>query len=129
MDYCTGSSFYQEAIQTFDLKNCIGTFEFGLVPRSLFALNVSLLLVYDKAPILHHLEKYATSQEAEKQNTTLRVIIFNGMALVNSVSKTDNVKTCHDFTESFLKKLINLVANYDKVRLVFDRYLNTSKNK
>ena len=38
----------------------------------------------------------------------------------------DNMKTCRDFAESFLDKLINLVANYDDVRLVFDSYLNTS---
>ena len=55
-----------------------------------------------------------------------RVIIFDGMALVNSVSKTDNMMTCRDFAESFLEKLINFVANYDEVRLVLDRYLNTS---
>ena len=36
------------------------------------------------------------------------------------------MKTCRDFAESFIKKLVNLVANYDKVRLVLNRYLNTS---
>ena len=53
-----------------DLKECIGTYEFGVVPRSLFASDVSLLLVYDKASVLHHLEK------------------MNGMAVVYSVTKT-----------------------------------------
>ena len=47
------------------LKKCIGTFEFGLVPRTLFASDGSLLLAYDKATILHHLEKDATSQYME----------------------------------------------------------------
>ena len=40
-----------------DLKDCIGNYEFGIVPRSLFASDGSLLLPYDKAKILHHLEK------------------------------------------------------------------------
>ena len=36
-----------------DLKECIGTYEFDVVPRSLFA--GSLLLAYDKVSVLHHL--------------------------------------------------------------------------
>ena len=39
-----------------DLKECIGTYEFGVVPRSLFALDGTVMLAYDKAKILHHLE-------------------------------------------------------------------------
>ena len=73
------------------------TFEFGLVPRSLFASDGSLLL----ATIFNHLEKDATSQdmetEAGNQSRSSRVFIFDGMALVNSVSKTDYRKTCRDF--------------------------------
>ena len=66
--------------------------------------------------------------KAWKHNQTInsRIIIFYGMAFVHSISKTDNMKTCRDVAESFLEKLINLAANYNEVRLVFDRYLNTS---
>ena len=39
-----------------DLKECIGKYEFGLIPRSLFAPDGSLLLAYDKAKVLNHLE-------------------------------------------------------------------------
>ena len=39
-----------------NLKDCIGKYEFGVVPRSLFASDGSLLLAYDKAKILHHLD-------------------------------------------------------------------------
>ena len=39
-----------------DLKECIGKCEFGLIPRSLFASDGSLLLAYDKAKVLNHLE-------------------------------------------------------------------------
>ena len=38
-----------------DLEECIGTYQFGVVPRS-------LLLAYDKASVLHHLEKLTTIQ-------------------------------------------------------------------
>ena len=40
----------------FDLKECIGTYEFGVVLRSLFASDVTVFLAYDKAKILHHIE-------------------------------------------------------------------------
>ena len=48
-----------------DLKECIGTYEFGVVPRSLFASDGSLLLAYDKASVLHHLEKLDTTQQVQ----------------------------------------------------------------
>jgi len=48
------------------------------------------------------------------------------MAGVNSVTKTDQMKTCQDFAESFLAIICNMAANYDEVRLVFDRYMKTS---
>ena len=37
------------------LKECIGTYEFGVVPRPLFASDGTVLLAYDKAKILHHI--------------------------------------------------------------------------
>ena len=46
-----------------DLKECIRTYEFGVIPRSLFASDGSLLLAYDKASILHHLEKLGSNAQ------------------------------------------------------------------
>ena len=104
------------------------TFEFGLVPRSLFASDGSLLLAYDNATVLHHLEKDATSQNMETEDgnrtTSSRVVIFDDITLVITVSKNDNMKTCRDFAESFLENLINLVAIYDEVKLVFYIYIS-----
>ena len=45
-----------------DLKECIGTYEFGVVPRSLFASDGTVLLAYDKAKIFHHLEPFSNAQ-------------------------------------------------------------------
>jgi len=56
-----------------DLKECIGTYEFGVVPQSLFASDGSLLLAYDKASILHYLEKLtrnAQQGKADRNETT-----------------------------------------------------------
>ena len=48
-----------------DLKECIGTyeFEFGVVPRSLFASDGTALLAYDKSKILHHLELLVSNEQ------------------------------------------------------------------
>lgn len=47
-----------------DLKSCISSYELGVVPRSLFASNGSLLLAYDKAKILHQLEHLKNHEES-----------------------------------------------------------------
>ena len=39
-----------------DMKECIGSYEFGEITRSLFASDGTFVLAYDKAKILHHLE-------------------------------------------------------------------------
>jgi len=48
------------------------------------------------------------------------------MAVVNSVTKTKQMKTCQDFADCFLIIICKTAINYDDVRLVFDRYMNTS---
>ena len=50
-----------------DLKQCIGTYEFGLVPRSLFAADGTLLLAYHKAKIVQHLERLTGINQKENQ--------------------------------------------------------------
>ena len=146
-----------------NLKECIGTYEFGVVPRSLFASDGSLLLAYDKASILHHLEKLDSNRQQDQadrneatgsepsdnqaiqvplqvadtavehtnvdlteESSAHRVIIIDGMAVVNSVSKTEQMKTCQDFADAFLQIICNMAALYEEVRLVFDRYIKTS---
>ena len=55
-----------------------------------------------------------------------RVLIINGMAVVNSVIKNEKIKTCLNFLESFLAMICKITANYDEIRLVFDRYVPSS---
>jgi len=178
-----------------NLKQCIETYEFGLVPRSLFAADGTLLLAYDKAKIVQHLERLTEINQKENQTqnaagessmsdlrdtsdkvakdrssipasnvkllaesvennnqtartdnnetagtynnettrtdahiatktssrttaevressssnqpeqTRLRVIITDGMALVNSMSKTDQIKTYADFAQAFIERV------------------------
>ena len=89
--------------------------------------------------ILHHIEKcqIAKAGAIEEPENNLsdyvqvqaagdRVLIIDGMAVVNSVAKTDRMKTCADFANSFLSTVCNLAQDFDEVRLVFDRYTCTS---
>ena len=48
------------------------------------------------------------------------------MAVVNSVTKTKQTKTCQNFADAFLQITCNMAAQYDEVRLVFDQYIKTS---
>jgi len=48
-----------------DQKECIGTYELGIVPRSLFASDGPLLLAYDKAKILRHLQHLTDHEEPD----------------------------------------------------------------
>lgn len=48
------------------------------------------------------------------------------MAVVNLVTKTNQMKTCQVFANSFLATICNMAAYYDKVRLVLDRYMKTA---
>ena len=154
-----------------DLKDCIGNYEFGIVPRSLSASDGSLLLPYDKAKILHHLEKFVDNQTPECENIirqaylaavtdtqdlqmgsnnisqlpdittsamtsaeipadqSYKVIFIEGMALVNSITKTEDIKTCRDFAMVFIDRLAKITEKYSEIRLVFDRYITSSLKK
>ena len=138
-----------------DLKECIGKYEFGLIPRSLFASDGSLPLAYDKAKVLNHLEALIKDGEqvlqggengapvegrslaAELQNTEIegriegdqesyKVLLIDVMALVNSINKTDRIIYCSDFANAFIEKLVNISIGYNEVRLVFDHYKDNS---
>ena len=55
--------------------------------------------------------------------STERIIIIDGMAVVNSVVKTEKMKTCADFAELFILIISSMAKDYHKVGVVFDRYL------
>ena len=57
-----------------------------------------------------------------------KVILFDGMALVNTLPKEyyGQLRTCADLAELFIKQLMSKCFGYDEVRLVFDRYIAES---
>lgn len=42
------------------------------------------------------------------------------------MSKTDKMKTPNDFPQAFIERVRSISANYDEVRLVFDKYIYSS---
>lgn len=54
------------------------------------------------------------------------MIIVDDIALVNVIPKIDKIMPCNDFAQVFLEQLSNMASNCDEVRLVFNRYLDTS---
>ena len=123
-----------------DMKEAIGEYEFSAVPRSLFSPDGEMLLAYDKASILHALEDKAKEKQCQQEEQgasssasdpssqpvqDVKVLLIDGMALVNTVQKKDEnaMKTCKDFADAFLRKLGKESEGFSEVRLLFDRYL------
>ena len=48
------------------------------------------------------------------------------MALVNTIQKTESLKTCKDFAQGFIRKLAFITASYEEIWLIFDRYIEQS---
>jgi len=74
----------------------------------------------------HAEETAASTNLTTHQSLEPRAIVIDGMALVNTVKKTDTIKTCKDFAEVFVQRLVHLSRSYDEIRLIFDRYVQGS---
>ena len=117
-----------------NLEECIGEFEFGVVPRSLFSADGSLLPSRDKHKVSNIITKAIEDQNVYSQTETVqhKVIILDGMAIVNALPTelVKKAKTCADLADLFLNQLVGICHSYNEVRLVFDRYQKESlKNK
>ena len=52
------------------------------------------------------------------------VEIIGGMALVNAIEKTGEIKTCKDFSNAFNKLIMLETGDSDEIRVLFDRYVS-----
>ena len=112
-----------------DLPYNIGNFEFSVVPRSMFSRDGTMHLSTDKSSVLHEIEKLLTPQDLQlfqTFNEISGVIMFDGMAVVNKMIKTDAMRTCNDFAIVFIGYLAYESRYFKQVRLIFDRYVTTS---
>ena len=62
--------------------------------------------------------KHQRDYTRSRLNKRDKVIIVDGMALVNAMPITERIKTCNDFAQVFLDQLSNMAGDYDEVRLV-----------
>ena len=122
-----------------DLQQCIGEYEFGVIPRAFFAADGSMLLEKQKYKVVSLITKDISRETAAMNTTTVitnapltraKVIILDGMAIVNALPKEKDpefvVNTCKDLSELFIRHLVSKCHGYDEVRLVFDRYVKES---
>ena len=81
--------------QEIDLPHFIGNFEFTVVPKSLFSPDGEYLLSKDKASILHAISDDVQQNIGEIiSEETPSTLIIDGMAVVNQITKTSEIKTC-----------------------------------
>ena len=83
-------------------------------------LNESKNLTNQAQDVLFH----TSSVPNEKNN----VIIFESMAIVNSISNENSmhIKTCEDFANVFTNQIIDESQRFSEIRLIFVFYLHTS---
>ena len=56
----------------------------------------------------------------------VKVIIFDGMAVLQSMKKTQSMKKIMDLGEQFIKRIRRLMKGYSEGRVLFDQYFKTS---
>ena len=108
-----------------DLPSKIGAYEFSVVPRSLFTADGSLYQTSDKAVIAEELRKLQCDDENEQENVNIdrKVIIFDGMAVVNRIDiKKNKVANCLQYANCFYNIITRESREMDEIRIVFDRY-------
>jgi len=115
-----------------DLEQIIGEYEFSVVPRSMFNNDGSFLIETSKSVIMHQIEimiddDQDESMENEEDTIDQRVIIFDGMAVLNKIKIGTGIQNCCQLAERFLSILISKPS--DEVRVVLDRYIEDSLKK
>ena len=111
-----------------DLPTHLGEYEFSVVPRSMFNSDGRMLLATDKSSVMHEIEKMLEPEDAiiEPVLQGDRVVMFDGMGLVNKMKKTAAIKTCKDFADAFVQRILLESRTFQQINLIFDRYMTTS---
>jgi len=106
-----------------DLPKLVGQYEFSIVPRSLFSFDGKLHPCTDKSKLIHLIEERASNSAPADVSSKSKVVVFDGMALVNKLQITRETKTCLDLKNQFVSLLRRECDGFPDVRLVFDRYM------
>ena len=120
-----------------DLSSLVSKFDFSAVPRSMYTYDGKLMLCTDKSVLIHEIEAIIREWglslmdlDIPSNNCTGTesrfVEIIDVMAVVNSLNKTSDIKTCKDFSNKFNDMTTRETADCDEIRVIFDRYVSNS---
>ena len=120
-----------------DLPSYLGDYEFSVVPRPLFTPDGQLYKSTDKSVILNEIENLTNQAQDVLFNTNSvpnrknSVIIFESMAIVNSISNENSmhIKTCEDFANVFTNQVIEESQEFSEIGIFFDFYLQTRNDR
>ena len=104
--------------------------EFSVVPKSLFTPDGNIHKCTDKANLadeIYNLQASVMLDDAilnGESNEESKVIIFDGMAIVNLVDiKKQKIKTCLELANVFVSIIIEESQGFNQVKVMFDRYV------
>ena len=106
-----------------DIQEVDGLYEFTVIPRSLFARDVTMLHCSCKSALMHILEKAGgPSTNTQEIIAEFKVAIADGMAEVQSLDKPEWIKNCRDLAEHFTNRLLVKFNDLQELHIIFDRY-------
>ena len=116
-----------------DVQEAVITYEFTVVPRSMFAVDGSMLHCSLRSALMHILENlHGNAAETthvpvvlNQQLTTqvsLKVSIIDGIAEVQSLDKPEWIKICSNLSDHFALRIFKKYQGSDEIRLIFGRY-------
>jgi len=106
------------------LADMIGNYELSVVPRSLFAVDGSLLLPTDKASIIHAIELAQPPSSAPQDGSLPRVLIIDAMAVLQGMKKSPGMTTILHLKMAFNGRIGRMIQGYVEARIIFDRYVS-----
>ena len=115
-----------------DQKDAIGTYEFTVIIRSLFAPDGTVLVCSDKLKIINSLKDLVAGQEeanplpAMNRGQSRKIYVvewLNGMVIVQKQNiKAASVNTVKDLSVCFNAKLMAFARDFDEVIVFFDTH-------
>ena len=107
-----------------NIHEAIGTYEFSLVPRSLFAADGTMLYCLNKSTLMGFVEKETSpvpsSDEASPRPPDQRgkIVIVDGMAELQSLEKPACIATCADLAQHFANRILFKFYENEEIHLV-----------
>ena len=115
-----------------DIKEAVGTYEFSVVPRSLFAADGTLLRCSRKSALMDILEKLpvdvhedndtGVNQNGQHTEVQMKVSVVDAMAEVQCLDKPEWVQKCSHLADHFTNRIFQKFGENEELRLDFDRY-------